>query len=260
MSIPAFHSHRCSLLATVVLCTVFQQPAAALVGRAQLAEGDVAQHVVMIKSARGGYCTGTVLAPHIALTAAHCVWGKTEITVSGWPDAGAESHKVIAVVAHPLYDARSYAKSQAAIDLALLKLESPLRETKPVILRARVPLPGERFGIAGFGLKASGSLAGPRTLQTATLIVVGEPSSLQLRLVDPASRGGAVAGLGSCYGDSGGPVFEWSGDRFVLIGLLSWSNGPNMSMGCGGFTGVTPLVRHRGWIIKTAREMGSILN
>jgi hypothetical protein len=76
-------------------------------------------------------------------------------------------------------------------------------------------------------------LAGPGTLQTATLIAVGEPSSLQLRLVDPASGGGVVAGLRSCYCDSGGPVFEWSGGRFVLIGVLSWSDGPNMS----GFTG-----------------------
>jgi hypothetical protein len=260
MSIPVFRGNR-RLLIAVVLCTILQRPAAGLVGGAPVAQGDVAQHVVMVRSAHGEYCTGTVLAPEIVLTAAHCVWGKTELTVSGRADAGAESRKVIAVVAHPLYDARSYAKSQAAIDLALLKLESPLPETRPVVLRARIPLPGERFGIAGFGLKAaSGSSAGPGTLQTATLTAVGEPSSLQLRLVDPASGGGPVAGLGSCYGDSGGPVFEWSGDRFVLIGVLSWSNGPNMSTGCGGFTGVTPLARHRRWMVKTAREMGSRVN
>lgn len=258
MSIPAFHGYR-MLLITVILCTTFQRPAAALVGHAQFAQMNVAQHVVMIRTARGGYCTGTVLAGDIVLTAAHCVWRKSGLTVSGRADADAENRKVIAVVTHPLYDARSYAKSQAAIDLALLKIESPLPATRPVLLRARVPLPGERFGIAGFGLKAYGSLAGPGALQTATLIAVGEPSSLQLRLADPAS-GGVVAGLGSCYGDSGGPVFEWSGGRVVLIGVLSWSNGPNMSTGCGGLTGVTPLARHRRWMVKTLREMGSRTN
>lgn len=246
------------LLLGVILCTVFQVPAIGLVGGAQLAQGNIARQVVMIRDVRSRYCTGTVLARDIVLTAAHCVWETTGLTVFGGADTGAtEGHNVVAVVPHPQYDARSYAESQATVDLALLKLESPLPEPGPVIMRGRVPFPGERFIIAGFGVTASGSSARVGTLQTATLIAVGEPSSLQLRLADPASQDGAVAGLGSCYGDSGGPVFEWNRGRFVLIGLLSWSNGPNMAAGCGGFTGVTPLPRHRGWVVTTARALGS---
>jgi hypothetical protein len=74
--------------------------------------------------------------------------------------------------------------------------------------------PGERFLAAGFGDAAVGSSAWLGALQIATLTAIGEPSSLQLWLADPASHGGAVAGFSSCQGDSGGPVFEWSGGRF----------------------------------------------
>ena len=260
LSIPAFRGHRGSLLAAIVLCIVSQSPAAALVGEAQLAQGDVAQNVVMIRSARGARCTGIMLARDIALTAAHCTSDATQLTVYRSAEAGAESYKVIAVAAHPQYDARGYAKSQAAVDLALLKLALPLSDPVPVAMRDRVPLPGERFLVAGFGDAAAGSSAGLGALQTATLSVIGEPSSLQLRLADPASHGGAVAGLGSCQGDSGGPVFERSSGRFVLVGVLSWSNGPNMSTGCGGITGVTPIARRRQWIVKTTKRMGGRMN
>ena len=45
----------------------------------------------------------------------------------------------------------------------------------------------------------------------------------------------------------------------AVIGVVSWSTGPNMSDGCGGLTGVTPLTRYRGWIVEQARKMGNQL-
>jgi secreted trypsin-like serine protease len=256
ISRPAFRGYRGSLLAGFVLCSLFQPFAAALVGETQVAQDVVAQKVVLLRSARGAHCAGIVLARNIVLTAAHCTSDATELAVYRITETSAESDKVIAVAPHPQYDARSYAKSQAAVDLALLKLALPLSDPGLVVMRERVPLPGERLLVAGFGDAAAGSSARFGELQTATLTAIGEPSSLQLRLADPASHGGAVAGLGSCRGDSGGPVFEWSGGRFVLVGVLSWSNGPNMSTGCGGITGVTPIARHRQWIVKTMKRLG----
>jgi hypothetical protein len=247
-------------LLAIVLCGVFKVPAMALVGGAHLAQGNIARQVVVIRDVYGRYCTGTLLSRDIVLTAAHCIWERTGLIVSSGGDVAVENNEVIAVVTHPQYDARSYARSQAAVDLALLKLRAPLSGAKPAVIFRRVPLPGERFLVAGFGVTAPESSAGRGTLRTASLVAAGEPSSLQLRLVDPASRGGAVAGLGSCYGDSGGPVFAWSGARFLLIGVLSWSNGPNMSTGCGGFTGATPLANHREWMVKVMGDIGNSLN
>src|SRR5207248_6727894 len=69
----------------------------------------------------------------------------------------------------------------------------------------------------------------------------------------PISKG-ERAGFGACTGDSGAPVFRDSGGRLAVIGVVSWSTGPNNSAGCGGLTGVTPLVRYRDWIVQTAAK------
>jgi hypothetical protein len=44
-----------------------------------------------------------------------------------------------------------------------------------------------------------------------------------------------------------------------VIGVVSWSTGPNSSDGCGGLTGVTPLANYRAWNVEQARRMGSPL-
>ena len=92
----------------------------------------------------------------------------------------------------------------------------------------------------------------------AGLVVTGQPGTLQIRLVDPLTQG-VRDGLGACTGDSGGPVFEDQPAGAVIVGVISWSTGPNGSAGCGGLTGVTPLTLYRDWILQTARAWGSAL-
>ena len=95
-------------------------------------------------------------------------------------------------------------------------------------------------------------------MRTAGLVATGRPGSLQIRLVDPAGQGKS-AGLGACTGDSGGPVFEDHQDGPAIVGVISWSTGPNNGAGCGGLTGVTPLSLYRDWIVQTARTWGVAL-
>jgi secreted trypsin-like serine protease len=96
------------------------------------------------------------------------------------------------------------------------------------------------------------------TIRTARLVATGQPGTLQIRLVDAATRNEG-AGLGACTGDSGAPVFDMADARPAVIGVVSWSTGPGNSAGCGGLTGVTPLARYRDWIVQQAARMGSAL-
>jgi hypothetical protein len=117
---------------------------------------------------------------------------------------------------------------------------------------------GSRFTIAGIGVTIRGEGSSGGTIRVAGLVAAGRPGSLQIRLVDPAGQG-ARDGLGACTGDSGGPAFEDRQDGPVIVGVISWSTGPNGTAGCGGLTGVTPLTLYRDWIVQTARQWGSAL-
>jgi secreted trypsin-like serine protease len=90
----------------------------------------------------------------------------------------------------------------------------------------------------------------------ATLIVTGQPGSLQIRLFDVATRN-LRAGLGACTGDSGAPAFEAASE--AVIGVVSWTTAPRDEEGCGGLTGVTPLLLYRQWIVEMAKKLNSPL-
>jgi hypothetical protein len=39
--------------------------------------------------------------------------------------------------------------------------------------------------------------------------------------------------------------------------VVSWSTAPGDETGCGGLTGITPLLGYRDWIVDTARKLNS---
>jgi Trypsin len=128
----------------------------------------------------------------------------------------------------------------------------PLDEgTKPVAV-------GDAFLVVGHGVTVRGDGRTGGTARAATLVATGQPNTLQLRLFDPRTKG-ETPGLGACAGDSGAPAFRDANGRLAIIGVVSWSTGPKLTAGCGGLTGVTPLVRYRDWIVETARTLGSPL-
>src|SRR5262249_5568412 len=77
-----------------------------------------------------------------------------------------------------------------------------------------------------------------------------------IRLYDTATRNQRF-GLGGCTGDSGAPAFD--GDGPMVIGVVTWSTAPRDQEGCGGLTGVTPLLLYRDWILETARKFNSLV-
>jgi secreted trypsin-like serine protease len=229
-------------------------PSWAITGNAPPASGFAARPIVMVLDSRGDLCTGTALAHDLVITAAHCVSGKLTYSVKIFQ--GGPSVAVQGIAIHPNFNPASYAAAHATADVALVKLAAPLAElVMPAKLAtARQVIVGETLTIAGFGTTANQSARGLGVPRMAKLSVTGKPGSLQIRLFDLATRNRLV-GFGACTGDSGAPVF--TGES--VIGVVSWSTAPNDEEGCGGLTGVTPLILYRAWIIDTARKFNSPL-
>jgi hypothetical protein len=248
--------------ALAVICfVVWWSLAAAMVGGAPPAAPDVARHVVLIVGSRGNSCTGTAIARDLVLIAAHCVLPGADYKRLTYDAARRPLlQDITAVARHPEFDVKAVLAHRVTADVALLKLAEALpADMAPATLSERLPgAAGETFMVAGFGVTVRGDGRTGGTLRTATLISTGRPGSLQLRLVDPSTRN-QRAGLGACTGDSGAPVFEETGGRRAVVGVVSWSTGPNNEGGCGGLTGVTPLARYRAWIVGEAHRLGSPL-
>lgn len=238
----------------ILVSLMLVAPASALTGNAPPAIGWAARPIVMIIDVRGNLCTGTALTHDLVLTAAHCVTTKTDREVKAFQTGIAI--KIASVVTHPGFNFASYAASRATADVALLKLASPLPDiVVPATLAAsRRVAAGEKLTIAGFGVTAARTDYGLAQPRMAVLTVTGKPGSLQIRLYDDMTRNQRI-GLGGCTGDSGAPAFDGEGP--LVIGVVSWSTAPNDEEGCGGLTGVTPLLLYRDWIAQTARKLNS---
>jgi secreted trypsin-like serine protease len=246
-------------LALLICCCA---PAGAMVGGATDVTGSgLGRHAVLIVGSRGNSCTGVALAPDLVLTVAHCVSPGAEYRIVEFDAAHQPALKPITtVVRHPSFKLETMLAHRATADVALLKLSAPLAaHAVPVPLTARSTFAvGERFTVVGYGVTVRGDGKTGGTVRSANLVSTGRPGTLQVRLVDPATAG-ERPGLGACTGDSGAPAFEENGGKPTVVGVVSWSTGPGGRDGCGGLTGLTPLVLYRDWISATARKLGSRL-
>jgi secreted trypsin-like serine protease len=246
-------------LALLVTALFIPAAAHALAGGAA-ADTKTPRHVVMIVGSHGTFCTGTAVARDLILTAAHCVQPGSDYKFLDFDAAKQPLLRDIAKIAiHPQFSLQTLFAHRATADVALLKLAQPLPATivpAPLVAPRPPVTVGETFVILGYGVTIRGDGKTGGTLRRATLVATGQPGNLQIRLVDPAAQG-ERAGLGACTGDSGAPVFSETAGQLSIIGVVSWSTGPKAGDGCGGLTGVTPLELYRGWILETARKMGS---
>jgi hypothetical protein len=240
------------------LALLVSAPAYAIVGGGTPSAEGIGRSVVTIVGSRGNFCTGALIAARLVLTAAHCVQpGAVYKIVEYGADRQPQLQDVRTVSIHPAFSMQAILAHRATADVALLQLEAPPRANNPAALGVpQVPIVvGSRFTIAGIGVTIRGEGSSGGTTRVAGLVATGQPGTLQIRLVDPVAKG-IRDGLGACTGDSGGPVFEDRQGGPAIIGVISWSTGPNGSAGCGGLTGVTPLTLYRDWILQTARQWG----
>src|SRR3984893_18931683 len=173
----AFLPAPCVGVATILAClsgVVLTAPVFALVGPARDAP-EFAPYVVTVLDKSGGgscggasFCTASVIALDVVLTAAHCVSTLSNTRVFF---RGGHSQLVLfdvaSIAVQPEFRPKIGRKQLISIDLALLRLAEPLPPTfKPIELTDSGPVAtGQPFRMAGFGRadqRVSGTSGGCR--------------------------------------------------------------------------------------------------
>ena len=192
-------------------------------------------------------CSGTLINETVFLTAAHCTsWFEYLITegevslsdvyVSFDPLDPLNSTSLLGVsqiITHPYY--RDFIPTSNPYDVGLLILEEPVADIVPAVLpeegildqlrqegKLRRGSNVAKFTVVGYG----GTLDWPPPEitypDTRSYSISGFQCLLKawLRL----SQNPATGNGGSCYGDSGGPIFwETDGER-ILVAITSWGD------------------------------------
>jgi Trypsin len=236
---------------------VLNPPVSALVGPAQEAP-EFAPYVVTVldKSGAGGggasFCTASVIAQDVVLTAAHCVSNLSNTLVFY---RGGQSKLVpfgvASIAIHPEFRPKIGRKHLISIDLALLRLNQPLPPAfKPVKFADPGPVAaGQAFRIAGFG-RADERVSGTSgVLRAGILVASGPKSPVLVWLTDPNG-----AGLGGCTGDSGAPVLAIG--QMALVAVAIRANGNN-GHSCGASTEAVLIGPQMPWVRKTLQAWGA---
>lgn|GEM_PF-1525362 len=176
------------------------------------------------------HCTGSIIAPHTILTAAHCVYGydptAMDIEFAIGPDARmpTKRYKVTGGVYNEHYDHGPGPSHLGINDVGLFYTDQGMAETP-------IPIPSNDIGVA---------------IQNNALIFVGYGFTLP-NMNDTLGRKGRVGmtidpppdglqqttftfshdGENICNGDSGGPALLYSnqGNSFQVAGISSWGDG-----------------------------------
>lgn len=223
----------------------------ALVGPSRIAP-ELEPYVVTVlnrSAGSAGFCTASVIARSIVLTAAHCVSTPGDSRIFFRDGKGAPVLiEVASIAVNPGYRPDAIRRRLVSIDLALVRLAEPLPAAfTPIELAQSSAVEiGQKFLIAGFGVADENEGKTGGILRSGVLAASGPKSQILLWVTDPSGRG-----LGGCTGDSGAPILAF--DRPVVVAVAIWAKGQNGRQ-CGALTQAVLVAPQRHWIdaIQTA--------
>lgn len=216
----------------------------ALGGEAASPDRGLGAHLVMVLSrqgARQAACTGTVIAPDIILTAAHCVAGNKMLAVA-YPEG--ETH-ILQRVADKAINPGYSGKSRVSLDMALVRLEAPL-PARFVPLEIDTGANDHNIGqsrrVAGYGLTSDRLESSAGTLRSAVVSILPKVYPRFMRI--GRETGTTLADFAVCTGDSGGPVL----DGALVVGVVYGREKFGQARDCGVTAQAVRVAPQRGWI------------
>ncbi len=232
-------------LVALAASLMLSSPAQAIVGGQEADEGEYPWMAAIYSGtpSSGQYCGGTLVAPTVVVTAAHCidaVFGVYIIdTLFGPifssdvyvmlgsntldPSAGEEILVENAYV-HPDYNG-------GGSDIAILTLteasqQQPIAWATPA--DAALFAPGTMATVTGWGLTSENGQGSNELLEVDVPIMSDAQCETYQSIDDDVEMcaGYPEGGKDSCQGDSGGPLIVPDGNGgFILAGVVSWGQG-----------------------------------
>lgn len=222
--------------------------------------GPVAQSTVaLVQQTEGGeyksFCSGTLIAQQVVLTAAHCVTHGQAFSIAFSNQINALSAaKVIAVsraVPHAAYQeavALDPNNQTPPNDIALVFLQNtaPVTHSPATLVNQGITIPN-RVLLAGYGVTRSRNFKDNNSLRQVEVDITGASAA---RKTFDTGYAAFLAPQGACAGDSGGPAYVQVGGQWQLTGLLS--TGGELFGFCMGNNSYTDVRYFRDWINQTS--------